>query len=343
MPKTPHTTLKRIAEQLDVSETTVSRILSGQASRYRISKKTELAVSQLAKEHNFVPNSLARGLRLKKTLTVGLVIPDISNPFFAGIAREVALGARKHGYSIILCDSQEDTQLEAQSIALLRSRHVEGIVLCSVGLSSDHLQEFTENGMPIVLVDRGYSNLPLPYVGADNLAGAKTATRHLIENGHRLIACLQGLRGTSPNELRLRGYIEALAEHQLPLDRSLIVGGDSYGEQSGYIETRLLLQTRKDITALLAFGNLIALGALRALAEEKLRIPDDISIISFDDQPYLAHLATPMTTVAQPFHEMGELAVKLLFDQIQSSQRDPKGGLLLPTNLIVRRSVRKHC
>ncbi|MCC6356962.1 MAG: LacI family DNA-binding transcriptional regulator [Verrucomicrobiae bacterium] len=343
MPTTPLTTLKRIAEQLHVSETTVSRILSGQAARYRISKKTEHAVSQLARAHNFVPNPLARGLRLKKTLSVGLVIPDISNPFFAGIAREVALGARKRGYSVILCDSQDDTGLEAQSIALLRSRRVDGIVLCPVGLASDHLREFTENGLPIVLVDRCFSDLPLPYVGVDNLTGAKDATRHLIENGHRHISCLQGLRGTSPNESRLRGYIEALAEHHLPLDRSLIVGGDSYGEASGYIETKFLLQARKDVTALLAFGNLIALGALRALAEEKLRIPEDISIISFDNQPYLAHLAAPMTTVDQPYAEMGQLAVTLLFDQVQPPGRALKGGALLPTNFIIRRSVRKLC
>lgn len=334
------TTLKLIAERLGVSATTVSRTLSGQASRYRISKQTESAVNQLAKEFNFVPNHLARGLRLKKTLTIGLVIPDISNPFFAGIAHEVTLGTRKHGYSVILCDSQEDTTLEAQSVALLTSRHVEGIVLCPVGLSSEHLSRFGQHNLPIVLVDRYFPDLPLPYVGSDNLTGAKDATRFLIESGHRRIACLQGLRGTSPNEFRLRGYKEALEEHQLPVDAALIVG-DSFGEQSGYIETKLLLRTRKDVTAILTFSNLIALGALRALAEEKLRIPDDISIIAFDDQPYAAYLGTPMTTVAQPFSEMGEVAVKLLFDQIQSPQRQPKGGILLPASLIVRRSVRK--
>ena len=135
-------------------------------------------------------------------------------------------------------------------------------------------------------------------------------------------------------------YQQALARHRLPVDASLIVG-DSFGEQSGYIETKLLLRNRKDVTALFAFSNLLALGALRALAEEHRRIPDDISIIAFDDQPYAAYLATPMTTVAQPFSEMGDVAVKLLFDQIQSPEREPTGGILLPTNLIVRRSVKK--
>ena len=335
-----HTTLKRIANQLDVSMSTVSRVLSGQARSHRISQQTEAAVSNLARQFNFVPNQLARGLRLKKTLTIGLVIPDISNPFFAGIAHQVALGARQHGYSILLCDSQEDLELEIQSLGLLRHRHVDGLVICPVGTSANHIVDLVQAHLPIVLVDRYFPDLPLSYVGSDNLAGAVEATNYLIANGHRRIACLQGLRGSSPNEFRLRGYREALAKHQLPEDSSLIVG-DSFGEQGGYIETKLLLRARKNVTAILAFSNLIALGALRALAEEKLRIPDDISIIAFDDQPYAAHLATPMTTVAQPFSEMGEVAVKLLFDQIQSLQQQPKGGILLPTRLIVRHSVKK--
>ena len=332
-------TLKCIADQLGVSATTVSRALSGQASRYRISAQTESAVRQLARELNFAPNPLARGLRLKKTLTIGLIIPDISNPFFAAIAHEVTVGARKQGYAIILCDSQEDTRIEAQSIALLSSHHVEGIVICPVGLSSEHLSGLGQPGLPVVYVDRYFPKISAPYVGSDNCAGAKEATGYLIDHGHRRIACLQGLRGTLPNELRLRGYREALAERQLPVDDSLIAG-DSFGEQSGYIETKLLLQSKRGVTALLAFSNLIALGALRALAEEKLKIPDDVSIIAFDDQPYAAYLATPITTVAQPLSEMGEVAVKLLFDQIHSPQQVSRGGILLPTRLIVRRSVK---
>jgi LacI family transcriptional regulator len=336
----PHTTLKRIADQLDVSMSTVSRVLSGQARRHRISTQTETAVSNLARQFNFVPNQLARGLRLKKTLTIGLVIPDLSNPFFAGIAHQVALGARQHDYSVLLCDSHENIDLEVQALGLLRHRHVEGLVLCPVGTSAAHLEDLVQAQLPIVLVDRYFPDLSLPYVAADNLTGAHEGTELLIGNGHRCIACLQGVRGTSPNEFRVRGYQQALARHRLPVDASLIVG-DSFGEQSGYIETKLLLRNRKDVTAIFAFSNLLALGALRALAEEHRRIPDDISIIAFDDQPYAAYLATPMTTVAQPFSEMGDVAVKLLFDQIQSPEREPTGGILLPTNLIIRRSVKK--
>jgi LacI family transcriptional regulator len=333
-------TLRRIADQSGLSVTTISRVLSGQASRYRISKETELAVRKLAKECRFVPNQLARGLRLKKTLTIGLVIPDISNPFFAGIAHQVIVGTRKHGYSVILCDSQDDTELELQELALLQSRSVEGVVLCPTGRSDQHLAPFIGGGLPIVLVDRFFPHLPLPYVSSDNVSGARQATELLITCGHRRIACLQGLRGTSPNESRVRGYKEGLAHHHLPIENNLIVG-DSFTEQSGYIETKLLLRSEPDVRAILALSNLNGLGAIRALTEEKRRIPDDVSIISFDDTPYFSYLATPLTAVAQANLQMGEVAVKLLFDQIQSPHRQTKGGILLPTTLVVRASVKR--
>ncbi len=333
-------TLQHVAERSGVSITTISRVLSGQANRYRISKKTEATVRRIAKECNFVPNQVARSLRLKKTHKIGLVIPDISNPFFAGIARQVTLGTRKHGYSIMLCDSEDSIELEKQSLALLQSQSVEGIVLCPMGQSGEHLAKFVGGKLPIVLVDRFFQDVALPYVSSDNVAGAKQGTELLIANGHRRIACLQGLRGTSPNESRVHGYKEALTAHQLPVDESLIVG-DSFTEQSGYIETKLLLKTQPDLTAILACSNVNALGAIRALAEEKEKIPDDVSLVSFDDTPYSAYLATPITTVAQSYSEMGEYAVKLLFDQIQSARGLSKDGILLPTNLIVRKSVKR--
>jgi LacI family transcriptional regulator len=333
-------TLKCIAEQLGLSATTVSRVLSGQAQRYRISKKTETAVRRLATQANFSPNRVARGLRLRRTESIGLVIPDVSNPFFAGIAREITRGARQCGYSVIVCDSQESEEVEMESLDLLRGRGVEGIVLCPVGRLAEHLVRFEEEELPIVLADRYFPGLRLPYVASDNFGGAREATTHLLENGHRRIACVQGLAGSSPNEDRLRGYWEALEAHRIAVDESLIVG-DGFGEQNGYIATKLLLRTAHDVTALLAFSNLIALGAIRALSEEELQIPGDVSLVSFDDQPYCAYLAAPLTAVAQSSAEMGQIAVKLLFDRIRSPQRVGGGGILLPTNLVTRGSVRK--
>jgi LacI family transcriptional regulator len=332
-------TLKHIAKQLGVSATTVSRALSGQARRYRISRKTEQAVRERARTLGFTPNHLARSLRLKKTATIGLVIPDISNPFFAGIAREIALGAKDSHYSVIVCDSQETEETEIELIELLRGRGVEGIVLCPVGQSAEHLAGFEQGKLPIVLFDRYFPGLRLPYVASDNCEGARAATAHLIQNGHRRIACLQGLPGTSPNEDRLRGYKTAFAAEQLDVDEALVVG-DGFGEQSGYIAMKLLLQAGHEFTAIFAFSNQIALGALRALSEEGLRVPDDVSLVCFDDQPYAAYLAAPMTSVAQRASEMGKIAVRMLFDRIHSPERAIQGGILLPTDLVVRGSVR---
>jgi LacI family transcriptional regulator len=334
------TTLKAIAQQLGVSTTTVSRSLSGQAARYRIGKKMEAKVRELAKQMGFSPNRFARSLRLKKTSTIGLIVPDISNPFFGVTARQIALGIRKQGYTMLLCDSQEDVASEQQALDLLRNWQVEGIIVCPVGQTAGHLAEVVEAGLPLVLVDRYFPNLNVPYVGADNLAGAREAAEHLIANGHRHIACLQGLRGTSPNDLRTQGYQEALARHGIALDESLIVG-DSFTEQSGHRETQRLLAARPDVTALLCFCNPGALGAIRALAEAHRKIPDEISLISFDENPYAAHLAAPLTTVVQPNDEMGDVAVRLLFDRIQSGGGEPPESILLPTRLVVRGSVRK--
>ena len=334
------TTLKSIAKQLGVSATTVSRVLSGQARQFRISRETEAAVRQLADASNFRPNNVARGLRLQKTSTIGLVIPDISNPFFAGIVRQVTLGARDCRYSVIVCDSQENEDLEVESLELLRSRDVEGILLCPVGRSASHLEPYEKSGMPIVLADRYFPGLRLPYVVSDNYQGAKEATAYLIEKGHRRIACLQGLHHTSPNEDRLRGYKDAMVAGAIPIDESLIVG-DSFGEQGGYIAMKLLLKIARDFSAVLAFSNLISLGCLRALAEDGLKVPRDCSLVAFDDQPYLAHLAAPMTTVAQSSVEMGQIAFKLLFDRIHAPEREFAGGILLPTTLVRRESVRE--
>jgi LacI family transcriptional regulator len=333
-------TLKAIAKQLGVSVTTVSRALNGKAQEYGISKKTEEAVRKAAKRLHFSPDPLARGLRLNRTLSLGLIIPDISNPYFAEIAKNVEMAARAGGYSVILCDSQESTALEAESLTLLRDRKVDGLVIAPVGQSAAHFEGLQEGNPPAVVIDRHFPRLTLPYVISDNYKGAMEATGYFIEHGHQTIACIQGLARTSPNRERVRGYQAALREHGIPMDESL-VAGSSFSEENGYICAKLLVRKVKGITAILALSNLIALGILRALSEEGLRIPVDVSIICFDDQPYCAYLNPPMTTVEQNKEQMGRIAVRLLLDQLQSSRGPMHEGIVLPTRLIERASVRR--
>ena len=261
MPPTSRTTLKAIAQQLGVSTTTVSRAeRAGSALSHRSGNGGPRP--HAGRADGFSPNRFARGLRLAKTATIGLIVPDIANPFFGAIAHRIAVDTRRRGYSILLCDSQEDVLFERHSLDLLRNWQVEGVVVCPVGQTTDHLAEVLRAGLPLVQVDRYFPDLAAPYVGCDNAAGAHAATEHLLAKGHRRIACLQGLCGTTPNEQRLTGYRQALADGQIAADESLIVG-DSFTEECGYRETSRLLAVRPDVTALLCFCNLSAPGAIR--------------------------------------------------------------------------------
>lgn len=332
------TTLQTIAEKLGLSTSTVSRVLNGKSRQYRISEDTANAVLDTARQLDFRPSHLARSLRLRKTQTLGVLIPDISNPFFAQIARSVEIAARRRGYSIILADTQESTKTEIASLELLRSRQVEGLIVLPVGQRADHLRLLQEESVAVVIVDRALPQLDLPYVTSDNSRGAYDAVSYLVDRGHYHIACLQGLAGTMPNEQRVHGYRQALLDHDITPSEQLI-RGDSYDTQSGYEQTLALIETAPQVTALFALSNLIALGAIRALAERSRRIPQDISILCFDDQPWLAYMDPPITTVDQQNTRMGQIAVDLLFERLEGKPTHT-GRILLPTRFIERRSVK---
>lgn len=333
-------TLDNIASAVGVSCTTVSRVLTGQSKKYRISDKTRERVQETARELGYFPDQLARGLRTKRSNTIGLIIPDISNPFFSTIARNIEIQARKIGSSIILSDSQEDTALEIESIRLLQSRKVDGLLICPVGEESAHLKGFLNTGLPIVIIDRYFPDLDCPFVASDNYQGALEAVEYFFSMNHRSIGYIQGRVNTSVNFDRLRGFRDAHSRQGIPVDESLIVG-DSFGKRNGYIGTKILLSKSPRPTALFAASNLISLGAMSAIREGGLKIPEDISIISFDDQPYSEYLATPMTTVSQQTSEVGEIAFRILLSQINQDGKSATDGIVLPTELIYRKSVRK--
>ncbi|MCP4450179.1 MAG: LacI family transcriptional regulator, partial [Planctomycetes bacterium] len=302
-------------------------------------KKTQEAVLSEAKRLDFSPNQLARSLRLQKTHTLGLVIPDISNPFFASLARFVELEARKSGYAVFLCDSEERTDVEVESLRLMQGRKVDGIIISPVGQSGDHLTKLHEAGLPIVIADRHFPRMTLPYVTSDNFNGALDGVSYLIDNGHTRIACIQGIPDSVTNLERVRGYRAALEQHQVASDPAMIVG-DSFSQRNGYLSTKLLLECEPPPTAIFSLGNQMTFGALQALAEEGLCVPEDMSILSFDEQPYFAFLATPITTIAQQNETMGQIAVSLLLEQIENEDHRDAEGIMLPTTLIRRDSVR---
>jgi LacI family transcriptional regulator len=331
--------IKELAGILNLSVTTVSRVLNGKADVYRISTATSNRVMNAARELNYFPNIIARGLKLERTDTLGLIIPDVANPFFASIAKTVEIESRKNGYSLILCDSLDDIDTEMELIQLLAGRKVDGIIIAPVGMSSTHIKEIQQSGIPIIVIDRYFPDGKIPYITSDNYKGAFKAVEHMILSGHKKIACIQGIKGISANTDRVKGYLDALAQYDISVDRSLIVG-DNFGEENGYIQARILLNNKNRPTAILALSNLISIGIMRAISEIGLSIPDDISLVSFDEQPYSAFLASPMTTIEQRREEIGKMAVSILTSLIKKESIYEDVNIMLEPRLIIRKSVK---
>jgi len=340
--KKNNVTIQSMAKTLGVSVTTISRVLNGLGEQFRISKKTIELVTTTADKLNYRPNNIAKGLRLKKSSTIGLILPDITNTWFAQLALGIEKEARKHHYNIFLCNSNDDIKVEKKSIALLQSWMVDGIIIAPIGLESEHLQKASKSGTPLVLIDRFFEGVNLPYISSNDFEGSLEATQYLINNGHKKIACFQGIVGTSPNNQRVNGYKQALKNNKIHFDPSLVMGED-FGFNNGYTCAKKLIKhlAKSKITAIISMGNQITLGILKALKEEGVQIPNDLSIISFDEQEYSDLLYTPLTTVSHMNENIGDVALKMLFNQFGKSTRIKPKNVVLNSKLIIRDSVKK--
>ena len=328
-------TLVSIAERSGCSISTVSRVLSGNAAKYRISQRTVARVTEEVKRCNYTPSLLAKGLRTNRTDTIGLLIPNIENSFFAGVAGVVIRESRNYNYKVVVVDTQEDERNEQDGLS---ARRVDGIVAAPCGSNSELFASVQEGGMPLVLIDRYLPDAGmLSYVTTDNYRGAVMATEYLLENGHRRIACIQGTPHSMPVRDRVRGFGDTLRAHGLG-DR-IVVTGEDFSVQNGYLETKLALARGERPTAIFALSNLILLGVVKAVHESGLRIPDDISVVSFDDNMLFNYLDPAITCIGQPTDEIGTLAVKLLIRAVREPGAAPS-HLHLPPSLIIRRSVR---
>jgi len=327
-------TLVSIAERSGCSISTVSRVLSGNAAKYRISQRTVARVTEEVKRCNYTPSLLAKGLRTNRTDTIGLLIPNIENSFFAGVAGVVIRESRNYNYKVVVVDTQEDERNELDGLSAL----LDGIVAAPCGSNSELFASVQEGGMPLVLIDRYLPDAGmLSYVTTDNYRGAVMATEYLLENGHRRIACIQGTPHSMPVRDRVRGFGDTLRAHGLG-DR-IVVTGEDFSVQNGYLETKLALAREERPTAIFALSNLILLGVVKAVHESGLRIPDDISVVSFDDNMLFNYLDPAITCIGQPTDEIGTLAVKLLIRAVREPGAAPS-HLHLPPSLIIRRSVR---
>lgn len=325
-------TIKEIADLLNMSGSTVSRVLSGKAKKFRISSETEELVKKTAKEHNYRPNQIARNLRLQKSNTIGLVIPDISNPFFCNLALKIETELRAQGKLILLCDTHDDSKIEKESIELLIDRQVDGLLVAPVGLKGDHFKNLSK---PIVMIDRYFEELDVPFVSTNNFNSSYEATKLLLENGHTRISCVQGVESTISNRERVNGYKSALQDS----DKNIIeVIGSDFTIENGYKSALKLFENSQKPTAIFSLSNQITIGVMKAARELGLKIPDDLSLISFDDQPYFELTEPAITSVRQPVERIGKKAVQVLFELMEGKECK---STLIDAELISRESVQR--
>ena len=334
-------TLKDIANKTEFDVSTVSRVLNGYAEKHGISESTQDLILRVADDLGYRPNKLARGLRTKETKNIGIILPDISNPFFATITRHVQETLSKHGYSLIVNNSGGDTESEMEYINLMSSWDVDGLIIIPSGESADNIRKLYRKEEIFIFLDRYIEGFEVPSVTIDNYKGALDATNYLIEKGHRRIGLAQGLEGTSTNKKRLAGYKEALRRHKIDFDENL-VRGESFGKESGYRSSSKLFEMSNPPTAILALSDMITLGVLRAVDERDLSIPDDISIISFDDIQFASFIESPLTAISQPTEEMGVKGAELILDVLNDEEGTQEQSIVLEPTLTVRESVRER-
>jgi len=328
-------TIKDVARLAGVSITTVSHVIN--ETRF-VSDELRGRVLAAMEELNYHPNVLARSLRSGETKTIGLVVPDNSNPFFAEVARIIEDIGFERGYSVILCNSDNNLDKEAAYINVLSTKQVDGVIFIAAGSKHEHLHELTTQGIPVVVADRDIPQALADVVLVNNEQGGYDATRYLISLGHRRIACITGPSDIPPSADRVRGYRRTLKESGILVEEELIVPGD-FRYQGGEAAMAQLLRLDKPPSAVLACNDVMAIGALRAIRSAGLQVPSDISIIGFDDIAIASAVSPALTTVAQPIVELATLATQLLMSRIRNDQEDkPRQRIVLGTKLVVRDS-----
>ncbi len=332
-------TIKDIAQLAGVSHTTVSRAIN---NKPRIKIETKERILAIAKRLNYRPNLLARSLIEKRTKTLGLVITNIENPFYNELAYSIESTARSLGYSIIFCCSHSDLEIERQHIEILRSRGVDGIIFTSAHIEDPNIIALAEERYPIVLVNRRtYHPIikeKVDYVGIDNIFGGFLAVEHLIRIGHRRIGIIGGSRESSVGHERVEGGKKALRMYGIEEREEYFLDGD-FLKESGFDGAKKFINMKEPPTAIFATNDYMALGVLDAIAEEGLRVPEDIAVVGFNNIGFTSFKGIELTTIGQKKYEMGLLAVKLLIENIEN--KDSKTfarEVLLKPELIIRRT-----
>jgi LacI family transcriptional regulator len=332
-------TMNDVARLANVSIATVSHVING--TRFVSAERVE-RVHAAMQELGYTPDATARSLRVGRTDTIGLVIPDTSNPFFAALARWIEEAGFESGYSTILANSDERPDREHRHVSTLVSKRVDGLILAPSRGDHSTLTRLLENArMPVVVVDRDASLPNADVVLYDNAGGSYEATRHLIDLGHTCIGCVAGPADATSAAERVKGFRKAIAEAGLSLPAHAVVESD-FHFAGGREATARLLATGEPFTALFAANDLMAAGAVRALAERGISVPGDMSVIGFDDAPLAEMISPALTTMRQPLQDMAHAAVSLLLARMTESNGAAPTRRILPTSLVVRESTARR-
>jgi len=334
MGKIQHSTIRTVAQRAGVSPATVSRVIGNYGY---VSQATRRKVEMVIQELGYRPDNIARSLVTKNTHTLGLILTDILNPFFAELARGVESITYKNEFSLLIANTDEDIEREKTILNTFIEKHVDGILLVpATSKASTHLQEIIEKQIPLVLVDRNAENISVDTVMVDNEIGAYRAVSHLIERGHEKIAMILDNPDISTNMERLAGYRRALLDYGL-VTNDLLVRCCQYTTQSAHEIVYELLKEKDRPTALFTANNFITIGAIRAIFNMGMRIPEDVALVGFDDLG-ISQIGYPtVTAVVQPVYELGQTAAQRLLARLAGDKGVPQ-EIRLQTSFIVRQS-----
>lgn len=330
-------TISEVAREAGVSVATVSRVLNN--SEY-VRDDTREAVMAAIEKLNYRISLPARTLKTRKTGRIGVIVPDIGNPFWASVVKGIEHEVVQRGYHLILCNTDETPSLEAAYIRMILETWVDGLIIATAGGNDELICSCAKDGPPVVLMDRRLNtpDVPADVVCLDNLGGIFRAVRYLYDLGHRRIAMVSGPTSITPGRERLQGYYKAIETLCLPRDESVVAVGD-FKRESGYELARRFLSLEERPTAVVVANNVMAVGTIKAIKEAGLRIPEHVSVISFDDTLFAEIVDPALTVVAPPSNEMGLIAGRLVMERSTSRAAPPTyREVILKPSFIERQS-----
>ncbi|KAB7707228.1 LacI family DNA-binding transcriptional regulator [Bacillus aerolatus] len=331
------TTIYDIAKKANVSPMTVSRVINNKGN---ISEKTREKVEAVIKELNYIPNSAAQSLNLKKTKLLSLIITDITNPFFTKVARGAADKANQMGYQLILCNTDEDYEKESDYINALISKRVDGVIIAPTGDPSiKNLKKLIKNRIPFTLIDREIEEISCDRVLGDNYEGTKLLLQHLIDYGHKRIAMVHGPLTVSTSKERYQAYIETLKINDLNMDASFLVETHYKQEkQWNGIDHLVTLPLADRPTAIFAANNFIAIKIIKSLREKKIKVPEEIAVVCFDDLELFSDFDPFLTVSSQPAYDFGYTGTQLVIERVEEVGPADYRTINLKPELVVRKS-----